>query len=71
VDEEMGFFGQFCWDMDQPWTKPLRDGTYSSMALHVRDTSCRASGCESILIGSMNGGESVTIASNPDAIPIG
>jgi len=69
--EEMSFAGAFGWNMDQPWANASRDGTYYSMAVNFHDITLSLNGLNRILVGSINGGAPVTIASGHDATPVG
>ena len=67
VNEEMTFAGLFGWNMDQPWANASRDGAYYSIQVynHAGNGSVR------LLVGSMNGGAPVTVASGPVEAPVG
>ncbi len=68
AQEEMSFtYGL----MEQPWANASRDGTYYSMAVTIHDITLSLNGLNRILVGSMNGGAPVTIASGHDATPVG
>ncbi|MGZ3626414.1 MAG: TolB family protein [Ktedonobacteraceae bacterium] len=69
--EEMGFTGKFGWNIDQPWANASRDSAYYSMAVTFHDITLSLNGLNRILIGSMDGGAPVTIASGHDATPVG
>ncbi len=69
--EGMSFAGHFGWNMDQPWANASRDGAYYSMAVNFHDYNGTLNGPNRILVGSMNGGAPVTIASSYDATPVG
>ena len=66
--EGMSFAGHFGWNMDQPWANASRDGAYYSMAVIYSGT---VNGPNRILVGSMNGGAPVTVASGVNASPVG
>jgi len=66
--EGMSFAGHFGWNMDQPWANASRDGAYYSMAVIYSGT---VNGPNRILVGSMNGGTPVTVASGVNASPVG
>jgi eukaryotic-like serine/threonine-protein kinase len=66
--EAMNFTGPFGWTMDQPWANASRDGAYYSMAVIYSGT---VNGPNRILVGSMNGGAPVTVASGVNASPVG
>ncbi len=67
ANEEMSFAGFFGWNMDQPWTNTSRDGTYYSIQVQNHE----GNGSVRLLIGSMNGGAPVTVASGVNASPVG
>ena len=67
ANEEMNFAGLFGWNMDQPWANTSRDNAYYSIQVQNHE----GNGSVRLLIGSMNGGAPVTIASGPVEAPIG
>ena len=67
TNEEINFAGHFGWNIDIPWANVSRDGAYYSIQVHSRANNA----LERILIGSMNGGTPVTIASGPAEAPVG
>jgi hypothetical protein len=69
--EQMNFTGLFGWNMDQPWANASRDGAYYSMSVTFHDYTGTLNGPNRILVGSMNGGAPVTIASGVNATPVG
>jgi eukaryotic-like serine/threonine-protein kinase len=67
ANEEINFMGLFGWNMDQPWANASRDGAYYSIQVNNR----AGNGSVRLLIGSMNGGVPVTIASGTVVGPVG
>ena len=61
ANEEINFVGHFGWNIDLPWSNVSRDGAYYSIQVHSRADN----GLDRLLIGSMNGGTPVAIASGP------
>jgi hypothetical protein len=67
ANEEVNFTGLFGWNMDQPWANASRDGAYYSIQVQNH----AGNGSVKLLIGSMNGGAPVTVASGVNASPVG
>jgi hypothetical protein len=67
ANEEMNFAGLFGWTMDQPWANASRDGAYYSIQVQNHE----GNGSSRLLIGSMNGGAPMTVASGPVEAPVG
>lgn len=66
ANEETCFAGIFGWNMDQPWANASRDGAYYSFQVYNH-----GNGPSRVLIGSMNGGVPLTVASGPVEVPVG
>jgi len=67
ANEEINFAGNFGWNTDLPWSNVSRDGAYYTIQVNSRADNALTR----LLIGSMNGGTPVTIASGPVETPIG
>lgn len=66
ANEEVCFTGIFGWNMDQPWANVSRDGAYYSFQVYNH-----GNGPSRVLIGSMNGGVPLTVASGSVEAPVG
>lgn len=67
ANEELNFRGLFGWNMDQLWANASHDGAYYSILMQNH----KDNGSSRLLIGSMNGGVPVTVASGPEEVPVG